>query len=156
MAEEHVSLPTPSSLLEKQALRLGVNLLGVVLTAAYLGSHLNELASASPLVPLDRGQGERRFGGIGSERRRALYAELVETQPLRVARARAKFPTHVWSQYDDTANSLTQEIVFLARREGLHYTQLALIFDEGVRNGWKSFTGAVIPPIWEPLNPRTQ
>lgn len=135
----------------------------VVLSAAlsiaalgYLTHEARSVRNDDALRRVDRAPGEPRFGGLDLATRKSIYESLASRHPVRVQNARMDFPTHVWSQYDHYANLLHREVQAIAAVRQLHYTQVLLVFDEGVRKGWRARNGAVIPPIWEPLRPRTQ
>lgn len=106
-------------------------------------------APGPDVVPPDRGS--ERFG-VALAARQQLYARIVEHDPA-WRRSAERFPD-AWSQADDYHLHVATFINGLATQFHLRQTQMFLIYDEGLREGWTGPGGAKLQARWPRLVPR--
>ena len=130
-------------------------LVRVALTAGALVAGGNEalvitrgIWSAEVPAPLPADAAGSRFG-VAEETRRQVFNEIAAEDPAGRERAREHFPAdQVWRREDDRSASERDTVRGLAASHHLNVTQVYLILDEGIREGWPGADG-------KPLNPKT-
>lgn len=88
--------------------------------------------------------------------RKAIFAELVKHRREWWKKARHLFPEHRWSRHDNFHDRLARKVRDVAAERGLHIATVYLVYDEGVRHGWKTAFHGPFEATWVPLDPRTR
>jgi hypothetical protein len=96
-----------------------------------------------------------RVAALAENERRALFYELVRASASWWRRTALRFPDR-WSQHDDYAFAVRTYLITAAAARGIDYTELFLVYDEGIRKHWSPAGLAPLPATWEPLKPRTR
>ena len=104
-------------------------------------------------APLPEPRAVEAFG-LPEEERLDIWDELMEGEKSRWKRARDHFPDHEWSQQDDYAHHLKNDVVRVARERKLHHSIVFLVLDEGIRNHWPGPDGEPLDARPVPLRPR--
>lgn len=110
-------------------------------------------ASRPHPVPPDR-PGERF--GLDDRARREIFSSFAEHEDTWRTQARIQFPDHEWSQSDSYFCHVKDHAVHYSFVHDLHYSQVFLIYDEGIHEHWPGKDGEPLPASTKPLEPRTK
>ena len=95
--------------------------------------------------------------GLTLNERQAIYATMARNTRRWWRHVEGRFPGDEWSQHDDFANNHARYVRARAEEWGLNPSQLYLVYDEGIRQGWTvGRTADRFPATWAPLRPRTR
>lgn len=134
-------------------MRRAVNIVGWAISVAYLCYvvwFVTSVPGPAPVPPSTEGV---RIG-LTEATPLHVFQEIARPQPEWRRRAR-RFPD-AWSRFDDYSYHVGAHIHWLAERYGLHYSQVFLIYDTGVRSGWPGANGLPMTARPVPLAPRTR
>lgn len=111
--------------------------------------------SAQAPAPLSRVEAVdgARFG-LGLERRRALFDELVREDAHWKKIATRAFPSDPWAQADHWTDHMSQRARWMTIHRGVSITQLLLVYDEGIHAGWRGASGQRLRATFPPLATR--
>lgn len=101
----------------------------------------------------DQGPPGVRFG-MPENVRKDIFREIATAEPNARAQGIAGFPDQPWSQEDHRAAFERDTLRSIAARRGLALTQVYLVLDEGIREGWPGPDGKPLTPMTIPLVPR--
>ena len=106
-------------------------------------------ADVPPVLPPDAAGA--RFG-VDEETRRKVFSAIAAEDPGAREKARERFPAdQVWRREDDRSASERDTARGLASTHHLNVTQVYLILDEGIREGWPGADGKPLSPTTVPL-----
>ena len=127
----------------------------LVLPAVLLVVLVVGVVRSAPPVPVPPPEGDGRFG-LEEERRREIFTRITRHEHFSRSMAKEQFPGHARSQSDAYFGHMRDLVVHLARKHGLHTSQIFLVFDEGIREHWPDDRGNPLTATTEPLRPRTR
>jgi hypothetical protein len=99
---------------------------------------------------------EEKSFGLTEKARRMYFTKIAQFEEHWRTEAKKQFPKQKWSQCDAYFNHVMQHVQHLARIYRVHYSQMFMVLDEGVRKGWTDEQGGKMPAVTEPLRPRTK